>query len=97
MKIKSLLLALLIAITSLFAACEDDEQEVDEPVAGEQMADMGSDCSDVEEEVTEEEEEVAAGEEEVVEEEEESLLPSLSLVSTILIISLISFIRKKKL
>ena len=35
--------------------------------------------------------------EEVVEEEEESLLPSLSLVSTILIISLISFIRKKKL
>ncbi|MBJ35433.1 MAG: hypothetical protein CMB62_02300 [Euryarchaeota archaeon] len=35
--------------------------------------------------------------EEVVEEEEESLLPSLSLVSTILILSLISFIRKKKL
>ena len=35
--------------------------------------------------------------EEVVEDEEESLLPSLSLVSTILIISLISFIRKKKL
>ena len=34
---------------------------------------------------------------EVVEEEEGSLLPSLSLVSTILIISLISFIRKKKL
>ncbi len=35
--------------------------------------------------------------EEVVEEEADSLLPSLSLVSTILIISLISFIRKKKL
>ena len=32
----------------------------------------------------------------VVEEEEESLLPSLSLVSTIMIISLISFIRRKK-
>ena len=34
---------------------------------------------------------------EVVEEDEDSLLPSLSLVSTILIFSLISFIRKKKL
>ena len=32
----------------------------------------------------------------VVEEKEETLLPSLSLVSTIMIISLISFIRKKK-
>ena len=35
--------------------------------------------------------------EEVVEEEEDSLLPSLSLVSTILIISFISLFRKKKL
>ena len=68
MKIKSLLLALLIAITSLFGACDDDEQEVDEPVAGEQMVDMGSDV--------EEEEEVAAGEsqeEEASEEETEEV------------------------
>ena len=67
MKIKSLLLALLIAITSLFGACDDDDQEVDEPVAGEQMVDMGSDCTDTEEV---DEEEVAAGEEEESEEEE---------------------------
>ena len=74
MKIKSLLLALLIAITSLFGACDDDEQEVDEPVAGEQMVDMGSDVEEEEEvveEETEEEELPVEEEEEVVEEETE--------------------------
>ena len=63
MKIKSLLLALLIAISSAFIGCEDEESEDHEPQVRVEAGEEVSSGEEVEESDMEVEEEEEAGEE----------------------------------